>query len=36
MMKERMNARQQRAGPDPVHGPGDSEMNSTSSLCSAS
>lgn len=36
MMKERMNARQQRAGPDPERGPGDSEMNSTSSLCSAS
>lgn len=36
MMKERMNAHQQRAGPDPVRGPGDSEMNSTSSLCSAS
>lgn len=28
-MKERMNTRQQRAGPDPVRGPGDSEMDST-------
>ena len=29
LMKERMNTRQQRAGLDPVRGPGDSEMDST-------